>query len=199
MTCAIGLITEHGVVMGTDSCSSDGFYRNIATQPKYAVRGDYCIMGCGSWRIVQLLQAWQPPEYKPVPSAYQHLIETFIPALRAMIIEAGAIKVTDQRYLMENDTSLLLSVDGQLCVVHSDFQINMRAGPYDAIGSGMYHALGCLRTLCTHYTREVSPTDYMTPERIVFEALECAEHFAAGVMKPFTIMTHYKKGTSAYA
>jgi ATP-dependent protease HslVU (ClpYQ) peptidase subunit len=79
----------------------------------------------------------------------------------------------------EMEAVIMIGYKGKLFIIGEDFTLSEIAAPYEAIGAGAKYALG--------YLYAMGKTS-LSPERMIENALGCAEHFCAGVRGPFIVL-----------
>lgn len=173
MTCILGLKHQGHIYLGADSLYLNGWHRIHTDHPKIFRLGGLLIGSEQSQRVSDIMEynLELPQDCQSDPATY--LGRDFIPALRACLIEHGAMK--DEQM----EAVIMIGYRAGLFIIGEDFTLSEIAGPYEAIGAGAKYALGYLYTM--HKTS-------LSPEKMIENALGCAEHFCAGVRAPFIIM-----------
>jgi ATP-dependent protease HslVU (ClpYQ) peptidase subunit len=173
MSCVIGLKSGGVVYIGSDGAATteDGDIRPIRTK-KIIRNREYLIGFAGSVRTGQLIE---PHNFKPPENIYD-LVEQ----LRIMFYETGCLVTT------EVGTSLcqscfIISHQGVLWEILSDFQLNQIEGDFTAIGSGTPYAFAAMDAL---NEQDLSPS-----EKIV-KALEITSRYQATVRPPYYVEKH---------
>lgn len=174
MTCIVGYVDKknNSVVIGADSAGVDGDDVTVRKDVK-VFRNGHFVIGCtSSFRMIQLLRfSFKPPNING-KDIYEYMCTDFINAVRKCFEEGGYLqKFKDGD---EKGGTFLVAYGNRLFKVFSDFQVAEALRGYDACGCGENYALGSI------YSRSNSNAD-----KIVFEALSCAEYFSAGVRRPF--------------
>lgn len=149
----------------------------IRRDEKVFTNGDF-VFGCtSSFRMIQLLRyKLQPPKRHPDMDVMSFMSTTFIDAVRHTLKEGGFAGKSNE---VESGGTFLVGHAGRLFSIHSDYQVAESADGFDACGCGESYALGSLLT-----TKTSGDT---TLDRMNM-ALECAAHFSAGVIGPFTFV-----------
>lgn len=175
MTCIVGLETENGVMIGSDSAAvTDGWGINASCLKKVFGHGEFLIGYTSSFRMGQLLQyklSIKPQTNKQ--SNLEYLATMFIDSVRKCLKEGGFSKVENEQ---EEGGQFLVGYRKKLYRVDADFQVNSHIDSYMAIGCGACFALGSLWT-----------SKDLPPEKRVRQALEAAGHFSSGVCEPYYI------------
>lgn len=184
MTCIVGIIDKENkkVIMGGDSASvipKSSFRRHITSEKIFKVNG-FLFGCCGSFRAMQLLQhklSFAVPDKILDPQEY--IIIYIIPEIRALFKNYGVLEENDGG--ADHGEVFFIAYEDKLFRVDVDFQVMEYRDGYDAIGSGSRFALGSLHTTegTAYFRKEIK-------ERVT-RALEAAEHFNGGVVKPFYI------------
>jgi ATP-dependent protease HslVU (ClpYQ) peptidase subunit len=161
MTTIVAIQGESFAVVGTDSRIStfddSGFAYQVTTlgngTGKVAANGKYLIGVAGDVRAINIVHhAFAPPQAPPNLSGNKldvFMTKTFIPALRATFEEQGYAntKGDSSAHIAEQDSSILVAVNGSIYVIESDYGwTSDRTGVY-AIGTGGTYALGALAAL----------------------------------------------------
>ena len=172
MTCIVGIETSDGVLIGGDSAGVAG-YDMITRADEKVFRNGPAIFGfTTSFRMGQILRyTLTVPE--PVDRDIdRYMATTFIDACRQAMKDGGYAKVTDSR---EEGGAFLVGIHKTLYQVGSDFQIGRSRDHFASVGCGSDLALGSLYS--TKHTE--------IPRERLRMALTAAEHFSAGVTRPF--------------
>lgn len=178
MTAIVGLTIGKRVYIGGDSAASyeDSGEIHIRAAPKVFKNGPFLFGFEGSFRMAQLLQwNFKPRDIPPRSSLDQYMYTSFIEAVRECFLTGGFGRMRDNQ---ERGGTFLVGVKGQLFMVQDDYNMAKHVDPYIALGSGAPYALGSL------YTTQ----DVADPDTRILLALEAAEHFNAGVRRPFHII-----------
>ena len=176
MTTIIGVQNENGCVIASDSRVADN--GKVYTHPemlKAKQRGNYIIGGAGDYRALQVvLHGWKPPlvTAKAKENLYEFVINKVAPSLKTALSDAGidfnkGSENSDDKFELE----LIISINGTLFELDSDFAVAMTDTGFYAIGSGGDYALGALHAGTT-----------------VLEAMEIAARINNGTSAPFHII-----------
>lgn len=180
MTCIVGLIDKETktVYMGGDSAGVGGRYDiRLRKDPKVFIRGPFIMGFTTSFRMGQLLMSDDRFRVRPqgtVESDYDYMVSAFVPAVQKLF-EAGGFLEEENK--VKSGGTFLVGYKGHC--VESDFQVGEHHDEFNACGCGEDYAVGSL-----YSTRKAK----MLPAERVYEALETAEYFSAGVRKPFNIL-----------
>lgn len=174
MTCIVGLIHNGNVYMGGDSAGVAGMSLAIRSDQKVFWNSNVLIGYTTSFRMGQILRY----EFKP-PSintwdVWRYMATDFVSELRRTFDRCGWKRRSDDGE--DKGGTFLVGTQGQLFIVHSDFQVGVPTDDFAACGCGEEIALGSLYTSAGR-----------DPEARVRTALEAAERFSAGVRGPFTV------------
>lgn len=185
MSCVIGLVTEDGVLLGSDSGASDGNIIVSSNQSKLFVRevlgthGQKIRIGIGAVGSIKagmvLAHKFSPPDILDAkPDEY--VMAELVPVIEKLFRENGVI---DEKCAQHSDgTMLLVAVLNNLYYVGEDFGVISNSNGYDAIGSARELALGAICALLQVDT---------PPKMTVEVALNAAAMLTAFVEYPFEI------------
>jgi ATP-dependent protease HslVU (ClpYQ) peptidase subunit len=178
MTCIIGLIHRNKVFIGADSQGTAlTFDKSMRKDAKvFSVNGKFLIGCSGSYRQGQLLRyGFTPPEQRNDIDDHKYMCTEFIDAIRKCLKDGGLTQVKDGQEKCEG--FFLVAYKGRLYEIEDDFQVGEVAEEYNAVGCGASYALGSLYS---------NPA--IDAKKRITQALEAAEHFSAGVGRPFLIL-----------
>lgn len=159
MTTIIGFQGDGFAVLCSDSrisTGSDGFTQ-IGTlregSSKIAQNGKYLIGAAGDVRAINIIQhVFQPPQ-PPAAGTKKNLDQfftaKFIPALRECFEHQGYAVPNrdDKEHIAEQGSSIIVSVNGSIYVVESDYSWSSEASGLYGLGSGAAYALGAMQVL----------------------------------------------------
>jgi len=177
MTCIVGLLSGKEVFIGGDSAGVAGL--NIAERKDEKVfkNGDFIFGFTSSFRMGQLLRySFNPPPYYTDVDLYKYMVTDFVDSVRTCLKHGGYAKKENEE---ESGGTFLVGYKGRLFMISGDYQVAEHMYPYFSVGCGESYAKGCLYAL--------QETE-MKPEEKVTKALEAAEKFSGGVMRPFNIV-----------
>lgn len=183
MTCIVGMIDKEKniVVMGADSCGSNGSFNAKRKDTKMFKKGKF-LFGCtSSFRMIQILMyKFNPPDING-KELHDYLCTDFIDGIRKCFEENGFMQEYTNKQIKGG--TFLVAYENRLFQIDDDYQVGENSCGYGACGSGDVYAYGCLFGL----------TDIdMSVEGKVLTALMSAEEYSATVASPFSIMTtHY--------
>ncbi len=175
MTCVAALVHEGEVWMGADSAGADASWSLTIRRDEKIFQNGPCLFGfTTSFRMGQLLRYKLqipviPEGAEPLDWIHRYLVD----AMRTCLREGGYLKKTNEQ---EEGGCFLLGFRGGLYVVESDFQVAVPDEEFWAVGCGHDLAKGVLFA-----TKQMAAHDRLTL------ALEAAEHFSAGVRRPFIV------------
>jgi len=176
MTCIVGLVDNGDVWMGADSAAARDWELRHRSDPKVFRNGPFLLGFTTSFRMGQLLRfAFKPPAPPRRGNLDRFLATTWIDAVRKCLTSGGFAKKKDA---VESGGEFLVGVSGHLFIVYCDYQIGESRDRMDAVGCGSDLALGALFA-----------TAGMRPRQRIRIALEAAEHFSSGVIRPFKILS----------
>lgn len=138
------------VVVGADSIAVSGSFKNtISTaSPKLWRHGDYVVGHCGSPRdrsLIQYAAAWPSPPAGGDDDFIGHIHGRIIPAVRAALTNGGAMQKEHEAERI--GSSFIVSANGHIFSILGDFQVEVMAEPYAAIGGGREVAYGALAAM----------------------------------------------------
>ena len=178
MTCIVGLKARDGSVwFGGDSLGAN--YTGGCAQrsdAKVFSRGPYRFGYTSSFRMGQILRydAILPPPPGGEADLLRFMVCEFVPAVREAL-KSGAWAKTENG--KEEGGFFVVGLPGALFCVQSDYQVEVPADGYCAVGSGEEVALGAL----------AATRSWRSPRRRVIEALKAAERHNAFVRGPFVV------------
>ena len=177
MTCIVGIATGDQVLIGADSAGTGGWDQRIRSDLKVFTNGPMVFGFTTSFRMGQLLRYKLniPTRSADIPDDLGYMCGPFIDAVRQALKEGGFATTKDGG---EVGGTFLVGYKAALYCIQSDYQVEMTAEPYNAVGCGHAYALGSL-----HGSAKLKPIERITA------ALEAAAHFSAGVGGPFTVVT----------
>lgn len=161
--------------MGADSASTSGDWVAMRRDPKLFRNGPFLIGCTSSWRMAQLLRyRFQPPAQEDWEhDTFGFMATKFVDAVRDCFREFGYSKVENQ---VDEGGVFLVGYRGGLYAIYGDFQVEVPADDYQAVGSGFAYALGAL-----HGSAALEAADR------VASALAAAEKFCGSVRRPFIL------------
>ena len=179
MTVIVGLKHNGNIYMGADSAGVAGFNLTIRADEKIFTinRGEKFIMGfTSSYRMGQLLRYMlNPKEKNPKDDDYKYMVTSFVETVRSCLKTGGYSNVNNNE---ESGGIFLVGFNGRLYKISSDYQVEESLDSFNATGCGQNFALGSL----------MSTTHIKDPKKRIRKSLEIAEHFSAGVRRPFKIL-----------
>lgn len=175
MTCIVGLLNGANVLIGGDTCGSNGYSYESCDHSKVFKVGDFLIGGTTSFRMLDLLEyslviPYVTPDDENNLDKYMRT--TFVNAVK------DCLKKGDFGKPSEGGT-FLIGYKDKLYRMQGDFSVINRA-KYDSVGCGMYAAIGSLHT--------TEGTNYTAGERVT-KALEAAASIMVGVNGPYNILS----------
>jgi len=173
MTCVIGLIRDGHVYLGADSLYLNGWHMVRTPHPKIFHKGGLLIGTEGDQRVSDVMEYNFDLPDGDYAAPCEYLGSAFITALRACLHEHGGMKENGM------EAVIMIGYKGGLFIIGEDFTLSEIGSSYEAIGAGAKYAMGYM------YAMEKTR---LSPERLIEQALECAEYFCAGVRGPFVVM-----------
>lgn len=175
MTCIAAIVDMGVVYMGADSAGVAGLDVKPRRDPKIYRVGEMLIGYTSSFRMGQLLGygLTLPAHTYGVPIE-RYMATDFIDAVRGVLKSGGYARKENE---VESGGIFLVGYRGRLFNVSSDYQVAESLDTFDAVGCGESYALGSF-----HATEGAHISD---PFMRLELALTAAEHFSAGVRRPF--------------
>lgn len=181
MTCIVGFIANDGIYMGGDSAGTDSnLNQRTRLDKKVFIKDEFIIGFTSSFRMGQLIQyKFNPQKYisEIHGDVFKYMCTVFIDELRFCLKSGGYTKIEANE---EVGGCFLVGFKGRLFYIESDFQVVECIDKYNSAGCGSSYALGSI-----YSDIGIGITD---ANDLIFNALECAEYFSAGVRKPFNIL-----------
>ncbi len=181
MTCIVGIIDKKTktVFIGGDSAGVGNYSIRLRKDPKVFIRGPFIMGFTTSFRMGQLLMSDERFRVRPqasYESNYEYMVSAFVPAIQKLFESGGYLEENNK---VKTGGTFLVGYKGDLFCVEDDFQVAEHHDEFNACGCGEDYALGSL-----HSTKKSK----LSPAERVYEALEAAEYFSAGVRRPFNIL-----------
>jgi hypothetical protein len=187
MTCIVGLVENGVIYMGGDSAACDSSSLQIIREPKVFKKDDFLFGVSGNPRMSDILRYnFEIPRKDINESILGYMHQYFIPELKECLSENGILIKRDE--ITSSDAWVMIGYEGRLFILESHFHLSESSLNYNAVGSGMDAALGCLYGL----------EDLMGAEQIlqmnacdkIKLALRASERFNCNVRRPFTIISN---------
>ena len=183
MSCIVAIIKDGKGYMGADG---QGTYYGVKMPligPKIFEKkvgtGVLLIGGVGRLRVLQIVKhEFDPPTPLEGQDIEGYMQTTFIPALKTTLENKGAVcKAPQDGDHIAGSSELLVVIKGRIFEISGDYALTEIARDYACLGSGMFHADGCL-----YATADLPPKERVT------KALEAAALFNEGVGPPFAYL-----------
>jgi ATP-dependent protease HslVU (ClpYQ) peptidase subunit len=178
MTCIAGVIHDGEVWIGADSWSGNEDNYFARKDPKIMRHSGMLIGFAGNLRVPQIVNHCVPDIEQILCPA--DIVSRWIPAVRAALIEHGAMK--DDSGANELESAFLIGLEGRLFELCGDFSLHEHEA-YAAVGTGDSIAYGVLYAVCEHFKL----TTAFGGRNIVEAALKAAAAHNAKVCAPFSI------------
>ena len=189
MTCIVAIRDGHGkVVMAGDARESTLYGLHNSRQSKVfelsaqtGVRDEWTpiLVGVsGEARPCDLVRYKLLPPRRGPRSTEEYLVGEFIPALREVLQQGGAM-LADPEHA---DMDLLVALDGRIFYMSENFGLTESDRDYSAIGNGAKYALGAIR-LAEHYVKYLE-----TPRYLAEAAIGVASEFTGSVGGQITVL-----------
>ena len=186
MTCIVGLIENGVVYVGGDSAACDDSSLQIIKESKVFKRRDFIFGISGNPRMYDILKYnFEIPDRIESFDVLDYMYIDFIPELKKCLSENGILIKQDE--VVSSDSWIMVGYGGRLFVIESHFHVSESILNYNALGSGMDAALGCLYGLENLMRGEWILN--LNPEDKVLLALKASEQFNCNVRGPFTIIS----------
>jgi len=186
MTCIVGLVEDGIVYIGGDSAACDDSSLQIIKDSKVFKKGDFIFGISGNPRMYDILKYnFEIPNRVESFDVLDYMYIDFIPELKKCLLENGALIKQDE--VTSSSSWIMVGYNGRLFVIESQFHISESILNYNALGSGMDVALGCLYGL-----EDLMRGEWilkMSPKDRVMLALKTSEQFNCNVRRPFTIIS----------
>lgn len=180
MTCIVGIKTKTNVYIGGDTLGSNGFTGGSYVKSKVFKKGKFLFGGCGSYRILQLLEfELTIPKIYVDEKTDDYLYSRFVDAVRSCIKSGGALKLKDGVEEMAN-CAFLFAYDNRLFTMQGNFSILESTNDYSVTGSGSYHAEASL-----YSTQDV----IKDPIKRIKKAIICASNYVLSVNDKIDIIS----------
>lgn len=147
MSVVAGLVSGGKVWLAGDSLvDDDGVVFEALDSPKVFKWNDFVFGVCGDARICDLIYAVFDPPRDDNSSPYHYMVADFIPELRNVLIDGGAIPEEFQVAEEGSDRGfeLIVGYEGQMFLIGDDFSVCTLLSPYYAIGAGGVFAFASL-------------------------------------------------------
>jgi len=186
MTCIVGLVESGIVYMGGDSAACDDSSLNIIRGSKVFKKEEFLFGISGNPRMSDILRYnFKIPNKDDNQDILEYMHQHFIPELKESLTENGILIKQDE--VVSSDSWVMIGYKGRLFILQSHFHLSESLLNYNAVGSGMDAALGCLYGL-----EDLMNSEWivkMGPEEKLILALQASERFNCNVRRPFTILS----------
>ena len=148
MSVVAGLVTGGVVWLAGDSLvDDDGVVFEALDSPKVFEWNEFVFGVCGDARVCDLVYVvFDPPIDSGNLSPYHYMVAEFIPELRRVLIDGGAVpehmRASDEE--TEDGFEMVVGYEGILFLIGDDFSVCTLTSPYYAIGAGGVFALASL-------------------------------------------------------
>jgi len=177
MTCIVAIAENGKVYMGGDSLSSTGGgYTRIKKEKKVYKVGEFLIGSAGSIRGSNLLRFSLDVPKNTGKDDYKYIITVVVPIVRELFTEGGLTKIDNNEEGVI--VYLLIGYRGVVYNFYGDFQIDVYAEDFTAMGSGRAYAMGVMESL--------SETE-LSPKEKIIRALQIAGKYNAFVGAPYYV------------
>jgi len=182
MTCIVGLVENGIVYMGGDSAACDDSSLQIIRGSKVFKKDGFLFGISGNPRMSDILKYnFEIPPIDEDQDILEYMYRYFVPDLEKCLLENGVL--IKQNEIISSDAWVLIGYQGKLFILESHFHLSESSLNYNAIGSGMDAALGCL------YGLMESECIHIDPKIKLNLALRASERFNCNVRRPFTILS----------
>jgi hypothetical protein len=178
VTCIVGLEVGGNVYMGADSAGVTGWDMTVRADTKLFERGPFMMGFTSSFRMGDLLRySLVVPEHPDGMTDREYLSTRFVDAVRTCLKEGGLAKTEND---VESGGTFLLAYRGHIYAIHDDYQVEQSIDGFLAVGCASQVALGVLWASVN-----------VSPMIRIEQALIAAEHFSAGVRRPWVFATQW--------
>jgi len=174
-----------GVWVGGDSAGVAGYAMSVRADEKVFRNGPYVMGFTTSFRMGQLLRfALRPP--KPPPKSWpadRHfgfMCNEFVDAVRECLAKGG---FKESKEGAEKGGTFVVGYEGRLFTIEPDFQVAVQRDAFCAVGCGQQIALGAMYAMSAEKWFKC-----LLPRKRILIALAAAEHYSAGVRRPFKVL-----------
>ncbi|MFA6271107.1 MAG: hypothetical protein WC657_07940, partial [Candidatus Paceibacterota bacterium] len=143
--------------------------------------GIYAIGGCGSIRLLQLLEHALETGEPDWDNLEGYMATEFSNLVRHCLRTGGFLKRENHVETFSEPGCFMVGVGEHLFTMYDNFGVIERAEPYEAVGCGEDIALGSL-----HSTAGMD----IDPQKRVEMALEASARYNAGVRAPFNFLVY---------
>ena len=187
MTCIIGIIEDGIVYMGGDSAACDDSSLIIIRGSKVFQKDNFLFGVSGNPRMSDVLRYnFEIPPKEKKQDILEYMHQEFIPELKESMFQNGVLEKRDE-VVSSNDAWVMIGIEGRLFILESRFHLSESILDYNALGSGMDAALGCLYGL--NDLMEAEKIVKLRPRIKIEIALRASEQFNCNVNGPFTIIS----------
>jgi 20S proteasome alpha/beta subunit len=151
MTCIAAIKADGKVWMAGDHLGSNGFSKELRTDPKVFILDDFLIGFTSSFRMGQLLRYQFTPPKNEETDNMKYMVCHFVEAVRELFCKYGYSSIDNNKH---RGGLFLVGYKGEIYRIDSDFQVGTSYRPFTAIGSGEDLALGSLYTTDTTEFRD---------------------------------------------
>jgi len=177
MTCIVAIAENGKVYMGGDSLvSTSSGYKRIKREKKVFKIGEFLIGVAGSVRGDNLLKFSLDVPKNTGKDDFKYVVTSVVPVLRELFRDAGHSEIDNNVEGVGN--YLLIGYRGVIYNFNGDFQIDVYAEDFTAVGTGRPYALGAMEAL----NRKKS-----SPKEKIISALEIAGKYNAFVGAPYYV------------
>ena len=189
LTCVVAIKTEHGVIMGCDSCAGGRTSAVVIEKPcKVAKVGEFLIGYTTSFRMGEILhKCITPMGHDPRKDIFDEIVTVLVPQLRK--------EFKDQGYLVTHEGSdwggeFILAHGKRIFHVYDDFCVIEYADHFAACGCGEELAMGAMHALDVVNQHKAGTT---TPKEMLQAALETAAKYSGFVKPPFHFVQNFQE------
>jgi hypothetical protein len=194
MTCIVGIEHEGKVYIGGDRAQANESHTAAMSGPKVFVKNNIAFGYTTSFRFGNLLQySFVIPHRYEGQELMDYMYTVFVEALRKCFKEGGYTKVENS---VEEGGTALIGIGGKVFKLQDNFSLTNTASGYEAVGSGMYYALGSLHTTSLHTigwraldNPHTSNPVYHDPKLRCELALQAAADLNPFVRAPFDVVS----------
>lgn len=176
MTCIAAIKAGRMVYVGADSAGVANLNLTIRADDKVFYNGDFLFGFTSSFRMGQLLRYDFKPPANHCNDDEEYMVTQFVKSVRKCLRDGGFSKEKDK---VEKGGTFIVAYRGEIYVIEDDFQVGRSTDNFAAVGCGSNYAKGVMWQL---------QRSRINPRQKIKAALQAAEHFSAGVQRPFKIL-----------
>jgi len=176
MTCIVATVENGKVYMGGDSLVSSGGYSRIKREKKVYRVDEFLIGSAGSIRGSNLLRFSLNIPKNTGKDNFKYMVTVVVPIIRDLFKDEGYSKVDNN--VEGINAQLLIGYRGVVYNLYGDFQVDIYAEDFTAVGSGKTYAVGAMEAL---------NKTTLSPKEKIISALEIVGKYNTFVGAPYYV------------